>query len=99
MGLTTIERDTYWKRRRIEPHPYSDAMATSLYQRIPVGTFVKIIDVGKPHLPVDVIEYGLIGPEKKHHWDTTYRHVFGIYFQRVTDEAELGLIKLAEQET
>jgi hypothetical protein len=93
-----ISVGSYWKRRRVEPCPEATS-ETLLYLRIPIGTFVQILSVGKPHLPVDVVEYGLIGPARKADWDTTYVKTFGIYFQEVKDEAELGLIKLAEQET
>ena len=91
-----ISVGSYWKRRKVEPYP--DATSeTLLYLRIPRGTFVQVLGVGKPRLPVDVVEYVLIGPERKADWDTTYVKTFVIYFQEVKDEAELGLITLAEQ--
>lgn len=91
-----IEAGSYWKRKQVEPYP--DATSeTLLYLRIPVGTFVRVNSIGVPFCPPGVLDYGLIGPEKHADWDTTYVKTFRIYFERVTDEAELGLIQLAEQ--
>lgn len=90
-----VKVGSYWKRRRVEPCPEATS-ETLLYLRIAIGTYVQVLGVGQPHLPVDVVEYGLIGPERHADWDTTYTKTFGIYFEKVTDKAELGLIKLAE---
>jgi len=88
-----ISVGSYWKRRRVEPCPEATSQ-TLLYLRIAIGTYVLVKGVGPPK---DTIDYGLIGPERQADWDTTYTKIFKIYFEEVTDEAELGLIALAEQ--
>lgn len=58
-----------------------------------VGTFVRINP--KYFDEKDAIRYHLVSNPK--HFGVLLSKVFGIYFEKVTQENELGLIKLIEQ--
>jgi hypothetical protein len=90
--------DTYYKRRKVEPWETSGMAYRELHMRIPVGTFVKAQDKMSGTLrKVGIVEYVLVTPGKYDTWDSIDEKIFTIYFEQVTDEAELGLIALAEQ--
>lgn len=91
-----VASDSYWKRRKVEPCENGGIAYRELHMRIPVGTFVKVFD-RLPTVPA-IIEYGLVEPGKYDTWDSVDKRLFTIYFERVTEEEELGLIALAEQD-
>jgi len=91
MGLTTVEKDQYWKRRQVGV----DYDGASLHEHLEVGTFVMVEITDAPYWPKDMIQYRVVG--KYNHWDTITKRLFTIFFKRVIKENELGLIKLIEQ--
>jgi len=91
-----VALDTYYKRRRVEPCENRGMAYRELHMRIPVGTFVQVIDRMYP--AAGIIEYGLVSPGSYDTWDSIDEKLFTIYFELVTEEEELGLIALAEQD-
>lgn len=91
-----VARDAYYKRRKVEPYEQSGMAYRELHMRIPVGTFVKVEEVLQ--VRPGIVEYALVMPRKYDNWDSISEKIFTIYFEQVTDEAELGLIALAEQD-
>jgi len=92
-----VARDAYYKRRRVEPCENEGNTYRELHMRIPVGTFVKVFD-RLPTVRPTLIEYGLVATGSYDNWDCVDKKLFTIYFERVTQEEELGLIALAEQD-
>lgn len=93
-----VALDTYWKRRRVEPCENNSSSYLELHMRVKVGTFVRVFARLPTHQNDGIIEYCLVGPGNYDTWDSIYERLFKIYFEKVTDERELGLIALAELE-
>jgi hypothetical protein len=92
MGLTKYEPGTYWMRRKVEPYLMRSPRA-KLHTNLEVGTFVEIA----PKYFPDKAEVAYFLVENRRKQDIITDKMFGIYFERVTKENELGLIKLIEQ--
>lgn len=91
MDLTTVEKDQYWKRRQVG----IDYDGHLLHEHLEVGAFVMVEVTEGPHWPKDCVQYRVVG--KYNRWDTITKRLFTIFFERVRQENEIGLIKLIEQ--
>jgi hypothetical protein len=90
--LTEYIPGTYWSRKQVNPCEITDNPGR-LHTNMEAGTFVRINP--KSFDEKEAIRYHLVG--KPHHFGVLISRVFAIYFERVTKENELGLIKLIEQ--
>ncbi len=92
MGLTAVKDNTYWKRRQVG----IDYDGAELHEHIEVGTFIQVERTDGPHWVKGVIQHRVVG--KMNHWACIQKKIFTIFFQEVTKQNELGLIKLIEMD-
>lgn len=96
----TVEVGSYWVRQKVEPCLMKNPMA-KLHTNLEPGTYVEILQ--GLFTQKDEVFYKVHKSMEREHKSNLYSEVtttktFRIYFEKVTDEAELGLITLAEQE-
>lgn len=92
----TAEVGSYWVRKKVEPYLMKNPRA-KLHTNLEPGTYVQVLHnimAMKDEVHYEVHEsMNPIGFSK----DVVTTKTFMIYFDEVTDEAELGIIRLAEQ--
>ena len=91
--LTEYIPGSYWKRKRVEPYLVRMSDDGRTHKTLEVGTFIEIAPDFRHERTL--VSYFLVSNRNVGEMMTD--RMFGIYFEKVTQENELGLIKLIEQ--
>lgn len=89
---------TYWRRKKVEPCLMRNPRA-KLHTNIEEGTYVQTLH--NMFAQKDEVRYMVLDSMDcpyKNRGEVVTTKTFRIYFEEVTDKAELGLIRLAEQQ-
>lgn len=88
---------SYWRRKKVEPYLMRNPRA-KLHTNLEEGTYVQTLH--NMFAQKDETRYAVLlsmDCPYRGRGDVITTKTFRIYFEEVTDEAELGLIKLAEE--
>ena len=93
-----IEIDAYYARRKVEPCK-NVGKPWELHKRLEVGEYVQVIgNAETPYIDPGNVCYTAVADIGWDHSDVITEKLFSIYFEAVTDDEGLGLIKLAEMD-